>query len=288
MLDNMVTASGFKPKKDIRDKGYNHAKIFGAPSPLLLPKDGLKRKPIAIYDQQGTNFCTAYSTTAASSFQEGVALSPEFQTAKTGQIVGKPIINGADLRDALKSTILFGSIEQKDAPYSLDNTGNKVANWFVWPDTLTTKALDHAKSGFYDVKAGPYDIFDNIRSALYQAKDKNGVVVVGTPWYEIWNEPKAGVVFMPPFGAKTYLAHAWTIIDFTDDYLVAQLSQGTGYGDKGLLYFPREVINFAFKEAWSQAFILRDKEDNTSWLLEAYRIALSILYRLQYNLKFTA
>lgn len=277
----MITTSGFKPKRDIRDKGYNHAKIFGAPAIPSLPANGLGRKPVAVYDQQNTNFCTAYSTTAASSFQEAVALSPEFQTAKTGQVAGKPILNGADLRDALKSTILFGSIEQKDSPYSLENAGNKIANWYEWPDSLNLKALTHVKSGYYDVKNGPYDTFDNIRSALFQAKDQNGVVVVGTPWFEAWNEPKAGVVFMPPFGAKTYLAHAWTIIDFTDDYLVAQLSQGTDFGDNGLLYFPREVINFAFKEGWTQAFILRDKEDQTSWLLAAYRIALGMLYRIQ-------
>ena len=281
----MITSSGLIRRKDIRDKGYNHARIFGAPAPLSLPKAGIGRKPLAVYDQQVTNFCTAFATAAASSYQEGIPLSPEFQVAKTGQVVGKPILNGADLRDALKSTILFGSIAQKDSPYSLENNGNKIANWYEWPEELTQKALEHVKSAYYDVKSGPYDTFDNIRSALWQAKDKNGVVIVGTPWYEAWNTPVQGVVSMPPFGAKTYLAHAWAIIDFTDEYLIAQLSQGESFGDKGLLYFPREVINFAFKEDWSLAFILRDKEDQTSWLLAAYRIALGMFYRIQNQLK---
>ncbi len=278
----MITTSGLRKRVDIRDKGYNHAKIFGAPSPLVLPKEGIGRKPLAIYNQLATNFCTAFSTAAASSYQEGIPLSPEFQTAKTSQVEGAPITGGADLRSALKSAVLFGSIPQKDSPYSLENNGTMIADWTKWPD-LTQKALVHVKQNYYHVKNGPYDTFDNIRSALWAAKDAHGVVVVGTPWYESWNTKTH--IDKAPIGEKTYLAHAWTIIDFTDKYLVAQLSSGEQFGYKGLLYFSREAINYIFRENWTLACILRDKSDNETWLVEALRVALGMMYTITNKLK---
>jgi len=284
---SQITTSGLKKVVDIRDKGYNHAKIFGAPALPELPKNGLGRKPGFIYDQGNTQYCTAYATAGASSFQEGVTLSPEWQAAKTGQVAGAPIFRGADLRDGLKSAILFGSIEQKDCPYTLKADGeDKVGRWQNYPGELTKKGLQHVKEGFYDVKNGPYDTFDNIRSALFSAKDKNGVAIVGTPWYDSWNieESKKNVVPTPAFGEKTYLAHAWVIYDFDDTYLYAQLSSGLDMGDKGVLRFTRETVNLAFKEPWTCAFILRDKEGDSSWLIAALRIMYQMVYVIQTKL----
>lgn len=286
----MITTSGLKKVVDIRDKGYNHAKRFGSVAPLTLPSKGLGRKPGKIYQQFNTFFCTAFATAAASSYQEKLTLSPEWQTAKTGQVDGAPIFTGTDLRSALKSAILFGSIPYEDSPFTLEKDGeDKVARWQNYPANLTSNALVHAKQDFYDVKNGKYDVFDNIRSALYLANEENGVAIVGTPWYQSFNDPgPKGLVFMPPVGEKTYLAHAWVIYDFDDDYLYAQLSSGESLGNKGTLKFDRKTINYIFRENWTCAFILRDRKSDPAWRDQAYRIILGMLWRISNQLKLIA
>lgn len=282
----MVTKSGLRRVVDVRDKGYNHAKRFGTVVPPSLPANGLGRKVQKIHNQLFTNFCTAYATATASSFQEGIVLSPEWQTAKVGQIDGRPIFNGTDLRSALKSAILFGSIPQADSPLSLEKDGDKVADWKNFPASLNTPALTHAKQEYYDIKNGLYDVFDNIRSALYLARLENGVAIVGTPWYESFNSPdKKGRVVKPSVAEKTYLAHAWVIYDFDDNYLHAQLSSGEDFGKGGVLYFDRETINYIFRDKWTCAFILRDRKNDPDWVTQALRIAWGLLYRLQNQLK---
>ncbi len=119
---NKIIGGLLPHKKDIRD--FSYSQKFGSISPLVLPKEFYLENPEEvrkrIKQQGGTDACTAFSLTSVSEFQEGVILSPEYQFAKIKQITGDINGFGANLRDAAKSVIKFGSIKQEDSPFELE------------------------------------------------------------------------------------------------------------------------------------------------------------------------
>lgn len=259
-------------KYDKRD--YDFKKTFGVTkSTLELLPETLNRVPLSIKDQQFTNFCTGYGVSAASEYQEGIELSPEYQTAKIGQIYGQPILNGAEPRSALKSAVTYGSLPQSLSPYRLNQDGQeKVANWDAWPEALDQLAAKHKKKRYYRVTYGypdDLDVFDSIKIGLWFAKESKGVVVAFGNWYEEWNhaQPK-GIVSVPQ--TQSYSRHCYLFIDWKQidgkEYLVAQLSSGTLFGDRGLLYFSREAVNEAYRNPIINGlglYILVDEVENT-------------------------
>jgi hypothetical protein len=50
------------------------------------------------------------------------------------------------------------------------------------------RALKNAKSYYYGISSGPFDAFDNIRSALWLNRDKRMGGSIGTPWFPEWME----------------------------------------------------------------------------------------------------
>jgi hypothetical protein len=244
---------------------------------------GLGRSPIAIKDQRGTLFCTAYGTAAASEYQEGIELSPDFQVAAVSRVAGAPILNGADPRDALNALPTFGSLAQHLSPFSLDTHGAAfVANLDNWPADLIEKAKEHAKAAYIRIN-GPHDTYDNIRNALYMGQAENQAVVAFGRWYRGWNNVgPSGIVpddQSALHGYHCYIFIDWTIIDGVE-YLVAQNSYGTAFGKGGLQYFSRKIVNEAWKpdSLWGDGiglFILRDVSPET--IAEQKRSLLFIL-----------
>lgn len=254
---------------DLRDRFFSHSKLFGTADLSQLPKEGLGRKPISIKNQGFTSFCTAFSTACGREYQEGIELSPEYQVALISQVVGSPILNGADGRDALKALTAFGSLPQADAPYRLgDKSPEFIANLSNWPTDRLVKAGDHKAQAFFTVD-GPYDAFDNIRTALMAGKDENQVVYVFGKWFTSWNSNGVRKLIKESVGGNSL--HAYVIFDFgqldDEDCVKVQQTYGTAAGDQGIQYLSREAVNAAFAYnsifAWLfgprlGAFIVRD------------------------------
>lgn len=248
---------------DKRD--FQHSEIFGATGSMLksLPQR-LGRKPIKIKDQKDTNFCTAFSTSTASEFQEGIEFSPEFQAAKIGEKSGRTIVDGADPRMALEAARIFGSAPQDKVEWSLANkTPDFLANWDNWPQPLDLLAYPFEKQSYFRIDTGPFDPFDNIKLALSQAFGDNGIGIAFTLWKgDNWNYAPGG--FVDSFAGEIGGFHAYNYLDFDETYkktevLTVQNSVGTEYGDQGLQHFTRDVVNAIYNNPLgSAAYIFRD------------------------------
>lgn len=263
----MITQHGFKPIKYHRSD-YSYKKTFGSTTLPGLPPEGLGRVPLKIYDQGSSNYCTAAATAAASSYQEHLPLSFEFQTAAIGQIEGAPIYNGAVPDNSLKALTKIGSRPEGAISLSFAKEG-----WFI-PASMTnytveerTGALDYAKQAYFKVTAGgpdDMDYFDSIKLALHDSRTEDAVVIAYGYWYPNWNlVAKDGII--PAAQGTTQFRHAYCFIDWRQingiDYLVAHLSSGNQFGDNGLVYFTREVVNAAFQNMRINGlglYILRD------------------------------
>ena len=159
--------------------------------------------------------------------------------------MGNPDEWGADLRSACKSAVKHGSISEDDMPGITGTlTRYQVLDPNTWPSIYDAKALLHKKQAYFQVD-GRYDMFDNIRTALYQNIKEERSIVVGAQWKQQWTDAPKGVIPKEVFDGG--FGHAFKIfgqeIIEGEPYLVAQLSNSVHIGDGGIFYFPREVVN---------------------------------------------
>lgn len=271
---NLKRAHGGRPREYDR-KRFSHYKVYGTFDASTLPVAGLGRRPVyKIKDQLYTSFCTAFATATGREYQEKVELSPEYQAALIGALMGAPITNGADAKIALQAGVASGCLEQKDAPYSLaDHDDHFLAELKNWPQDLLPKARVHQAESYFDALDGPssQDLFDRARVSLAKAKIDNGVLICTSAWYTSWNmylNPGAsgfgGVKGCAGPALGAYAFHDWIIIDWRqnpqtgEEEMVAQNSYGEGYGDGGLFYLDRATFNTVFAVRGSGASIYRD------------------------------
>lgn len=227
---------------DARD--FSLAGVFG--QPRELPEvDFIIAEPLAIKNQGDTDMCTGYAVTYASEAQEKTILSPEYQFAKTKQIEGTIKTWGANLRDACKSAVDYGSLEAGIIPMNTEtHDRNHLATWTNWGFEADWNARKHKKQSFFSVD-GARDTFDNIRSSLWAHRGDKCAVMTGMKWRSSWTYATGGIV------TESYedygFGHAFIFIGQklinNEWYLVAQLSNGVDIGDEGLFYFPRNVVN---------------------------------------------
>lgn len=222
--------------------------VFGIPNLDEIPNiDFTVATPLVIKDQKRLDFCSLFAGTAVSEDQEGVELSPEYSFAKAKQLLGEWQSWGVDLRTACKALTKFGSIPQAIAPFSVnDKDRDFLANWENWPIELDRKASEHKKETFWAV-TGPYDFFDNIRASLWKHRYDKCTVLAGTMWFGGWTVTENGVVSASTENLVLQEPHALKffgqkIINGTP-YLKAQNSWSEKYGDRGIFYFPREIVN---------------------------------------------
>lgn len=233
--------------QDARDFSMN--RVFGSIKKDAIPAhDFIVSEPLEIKDQQMTDMCTAFAGAAVSEDQEGITLEPAYIFAKTKQMVGNFNEWGADLRTACKAIVKFGALPKEQSPYHLETEGRDfVANWAHWDIKFDKMAKQYAKQSFFMVD-GVYDMFDNIRMALWRNKDKKQSVITGCLFRRSWLMAKEGVI--PTKYEKDGIPHAFKIYGQKringKRYLVAQLSNGTSVGDGGKFYFPRYVVNKEF------------------------------------------
>lgn len=255
---SIVPRSEFGPINRRHHWARSHDKQFGAAVPSFPAT--LRRERSIPLDQQDTNFCTAYGEAVSNGYEQGKDFSGEFQTAAESEFFGYPIVDGADPYPSMQATYIMGSLPASTTLYRLAEKGAAfIADWRNWPKELFTIAGQYRSSLIPYYVDGPFDTFDNIRNALYQAflANETGVVKAFGWWYGTWNTQAVnkhlrGVLSLPGIGEQPVSRHRYTFIDWeTDDRgvvrLVAALTQGDKFGDSGFCYMDRETVNFAFQ-----------------------------------------
>lgn len=217
------------------ERDYPLGAVFSLPKLKDLPAS-FSFPPFDIKNQGDTDFCTAFAFCAASELQEGVVLEPSYSFAMTKSIEGSHESWGADLRVAAQSHVKVGALEERESPYHLSNKQPEfLRNPECWPVNLMEKAAKHKKKTFFSV-VGAYDHFDTIRAAIYKFRDKRQAVVLGVEWGWAFDD-----VYITEL--KRGGGHALCCLGWQDDYLVIQNSYGVAWGDNGVNYIHRSVIN---------------------------------------------
>lgn len=230
--------------KRFSHKGTNsYSKTFGATAALPAT---LGRIAKYIKDQGPTNYCTAAARSASGSYLWDQEMSFEWQTGKEGQVLGQPIFNGTDPNTADAASEEYGFLPDKDCPLKFSTSGWEIpAEWQEYAVSLDQEGKLYTGFAPYNV----YPDYDSIKQALFQGNADGAIVIANGFWFQSWNNPIGGIVPTP--GDSPTTRHSYTFIDWKtingQEYLVAQLSQGTALGDNGLLYISENAVNTAFK-----------------------------------------
>ncbi len=114
---------------------------------------------------------------------------------------------------------------------------------------------------YYNVKRnGGLDSFDTIRLAIMEGIAEHRIVTVGSPWYsDFWFVGADGILPMPKEINNPTSWHNHEFFGFLNingvPHLMCESHQGAGYGDKGLCYWSRELVNAVMGVYGSAAFI---------------------------------
>lgn len=116
-------------------------------------------------------------------------------------------------------------------------------------------------TGFFNIQSGGgQDMFDAIRDAMVSGGTERRSVSVGSKWFGSFEEYTGtdGIVQMPNFTDLNFTWHNWKICGWKtigdQVYLVGKTWQGGVFGDKGLAYFSRALINNLMDVQGSCAF----------------------------------
>lgn len=279
MIRNGVTL-----RKDYRDHlfSYHHnSQKYGVVTPPI-PKT-LGRLLEQSYNQGATYLCSAYSTAMAGQYRKRIPMSPEWQSGKVSEMSGDSIAHvGADPRDAMKASCVWGHLPKVNVPFTLEEKGEDyVADWTSYTATLDALALPNSDKGYKPIiPLKDQDMFDAIKLAMWQEfcihGDNASPALLATPWWSgftpnctISNVFEMGIVMS---------AHMYLVTDFIEkegkEYLIIQSSEG----EASIRYFSREVINKLFQNPASFVGIFNDDDRfRRSFIQEA-------LLKLYYNL----
>ena len=166
--------------------------------------------------------CTDYATNDVCADQDGVLYNPAY----TESITHYSANGGGDVRTSLLTAAKKGT-QTKDGKILM-------------------------RTGVFNVqKYDILDYFDSIRYAMLPTLGEKRSVSWGGPWYKEWEDAAvSGVSIMPTPKTYSMAGLPWHNSKFCGwktingiPYLINKSWQGTGVGDKGFLYFPREVVN---------------------------------------------
>ena len=232
---------------------------------------------LLVESQGSTDFCTGFAITKASEVQEGMRLNPLYQFAKTKEISGNWDRWGANLRDACKSAVKFGSIEQSIAPYDI-TTPRKDLHWEKWDIDYDTEAMKHRKKSYFSVDRG--DVYEDIKYALWKY---NSPVMTGTMWRHAWTRSEDGIIpeyYTPEGFGHAFLFTGWKVIEGTE-YLIAHSSNGIFIGDEGRFYFPKHTVEREIGRYGLFVFIDLDPEDYKRDKWSRYQKIINFIIRLR-------
>lgn len=233
-------------KKDNRD--FSFGKTFGTIDLSTIPDDFIVAEPKLKYNPN--DFCTAFTTIGASEPQEGVELNPFWQFAVSKMISGNPEQWGQQLHPALKVHTKYGAIEEANAKeYGFDKLTIDQARYIEsYPPELSEEAKAHKKKSYF--KADGYgNTFDTLRATLWANRAKKRLVITGAILHDSWLNTPDGIVRKDgnPMVGDAFLIIGQKKIE-GELYLVAFLYPPPSgeIGDKGKLYFPRDIVNKHF------------------------------------------
>lgn len=213
-----------------------------------------------------------------------------YQMAKIKQIRGEYKSFGANLHDAAMALVKYGSLPRSKTPFTFgtgkitDRNRDFLANWLNWPSALDQIAAQHKVGSFFNVD-GAGDTFDNIRSALWlnASKSQGYEVMFGLNWRPEWTYAAGGVID-EAYSSSAGNGHCIKLIGQKMiggvPFLVLQNSWGKQYGDGGLYYVSRRVINAEFKAGYgaitfkrvaaalAQYYAENGININTPWILQ--------------------
>lgn len=283
--------SGLKPTyRDNRDIDY--ARTFGAVTAFqdeliidsgVFPDQNLEGNP---YE------CTGYCIADIAKDQDGIEFNPSYTYAKTLLISGTTgKAQGADMRDALKSSRVYGVLPNEKTPKDLvDSPENINSDYSRWPIALDLEANKYRRGKYANIQPLNGDWFDGIRSAIQMNESS---VKIGTPWYAEWtryNVPTNGIISFKPT-RKPDSWHAWKACGWVKiagaPYLVVKSWQGPNVGADGYLYFSRETVNALWNVYGTQGFTLVKAlpEDALTIKLDIMTTLVSFLLRTLAKLK---
>lgn len=268
---NVVIADALKPRtKDKRD--ISHTRLYGAQPLSEIPSgDFFVGDPLEIKNQDinyQSDYCASYAAAEVREDQRGITFVPEYTFAKARQLLNDVEEYGLELRDVCMAAIKFGFLERQYDPFHCDTVDrpdrNHIANWKNWSEELDMLAWEHAPNSFVDVD-GPYDTFDNFRAFLWKNKMNSRSIITGVKWRGSWTYAEGGYIDTNTYDPNEKgSGHALKIFGQMQAkgkiWLVAQLSNGSEVGDKGIFYFSREVINLEFTPFGAYAFSDAKKE----------------------------
>ena len=198
-------------------------------------------------DQGNYPTCTAFESVATKEATDGVAYSPEYFTLKEGEKMGwrgEPW-EGCDLRVKMQVGVDSGFLPKNIAPVTFSQGIDLVLSSNNWDEqNLDPIAKKNAYKSYWTVHAyNGMDLFDSMRSTLWNIKGDKMSVCAGLMFYESWlHNPIMGAKPLNAIGLHDIKVAGWKKID-GDPYLVLQNSFGTQYGDNGLFYMSRPVAN---------------------------------------------
>ncbi len=203
----------------------SHSKTFGAITEPL-PKEYLLVS--TILNQGSTYKCTAYSACAIQESQHAIQFDPDDFYYHEGITAGQQSDTGYDLKTVMKTGVNYG---------------------FKPLDPSKGRAKDFKEGGYFQVD-GSGDNFDNVKSALWLAKDEKKTIESGTDWRDNWILAPQGII--PDEKGNIVGGHAVKICGWKEingiDYIALQNSYGNRVGDSGLFYFDRTTFNSCFGE----------------------------------------
>lgn len=279
----------------------NINRIYAGQS-LTIPGMG-----IVILDQTDLDFCTAYCKCEIAYQEFGIRFDPLHFMAKIKQVRGEYQQPGANLRDAALASVRFGFLPIQYAPYTHDTGGPNdkprdfLANWANYPAALDSMAARYKMGSFFTLD-GTGDAFDNIRSAMQLHRSERRSVDFGLNWRPEWTASAKGLIVDSGYVASSGEGHDGDFIGQktfpgeSEPRLVWQQTWGPLYGDGGLFYFPRSVVNkeflsgygsFTYTKLSSDAaawMIQNGIRDGDSWATQAWKVAATITRGLISNL----
>jgi hypothetical protein len=211
-----------KEKKFWEKQDYSHKKTFGSFDVSQLPTKYSLASEIL---NQGSSYkCTAYASCAIQASQHGKKFDPDWFYFQEGIVNGEHSETGYDLRTPMKTGCKKGfrvlGVKDSENEY-------KEYNYFRVDDPLNST-----------------DLFDDIRVAMWLAKEEKKCANAGVDWQSSWSSIITTIGNQS--GGHDIDISGWDTIDGVP-YLEIQNSYGTSFGKDGLNYISREVVNNMFK-----------------------------------------
>jgi|GEM_PF-4241910 len=203
-----------------------------------------------IVNNSAVHNCSAYSTCAISSIQEGFVLDPLYSFAVSKSLSGNEEEWGQTFSYALKGHVKVGAIGKVFAPFTIKDK-DKVRYLKNFPNLndLYQIAIGQRKKAYVEI-SGKYDHYDNVRATLWKYRDEKRGAVMGLDWH--WN-----IYDYVLNGIDDGFGHMIAIIGWNKDGLILLNSAGLQAGKQGKHVLPREEANYYIKK-YNGAFTFID------------------------------